>query len=273
MPYTHSGELGDIWKHLPLCDILKIEVPIRYHETNSAYAGYTIKGAPRTEYGILKLLAEGNVAFTNSTYCKALRKNGIEQMYYTGSPGLAMSILGNSANYFFHDLEREALDSVAAFASERSLKAEIFHGDSICAFLDDGYQLNENDFVFLDPYSPLDNNEQDFNFFDIFDKAIRASSKTLMWYGYMTIAGQQEILGNLRGIAEASGIAISTFDLWQKDMSINPGVPGCGLACANVSEESVSALTQYLCLVEEWYATAEYMGSPATLLTQINHYR
>ena len=25
MPYTHAGEIGDVWKHLPLCEILKIE--------------------------------------------------------------------------------------------------------------------------------------------------------------------------------------------------------------------------------------------------------
>ncbi|OQB53993.1 MAG: hypothetical protein BWX97_00288 [Firmicutes bacterium ADurb.Bin146] len=37
MPYNHAGEIGDVWKHLPPCDILTIESPIRYHESNSAY--------------------------------------------------------------------------------------------------------------------------------------------------------------------------------------------------------------------------------------------
>lgn len=28
MPYKHAGEIGDIWKHLPICDILNIEKPM-----------------------------------------------------------------------------------------------------------------------------------------------------------------------------------------------------------------------------------------------------
>jgi len=57
MSYTHSGEIGDVWKHLPLCEILKIEVPLTYHETNSAYASYTISAnhgivPPNTPYAL-----------------------------------------------------------------------------------------------------------------------------------------------------------------------------------------------------------------------------
>jgi len=272
MPYTHSGEIGDIWKHLPLCDILNIERPLRYHETNSAYAEYRIKITPRTEYGILKLLAEGSDEFTSSIYYQALYTNGIEQMHYIGSPGLAMSILGDSANYYFHDLEREALDSVAAFASERGLQAKTFCGDSINAFLDVNYTLNNDDFVFIDPYSPLDNNEQGLNFFDIFDKAIRANSKALMWYGYDTFDGQKIIYNELRAIAQRQKTIVSAFDVWQKDLSINPGVPGCGLACANLCDASVDVLTRYFRLVEDWYTTAKYIGDAASLLTQTYHY-
>jgi hypothetical protein len=40
MPYNHAGEIGDIWKHLPICDILAIEKPRRYVETNSATRTY-----------------------------------------------------------------------------------------------------------------------------------------------------------------------------------------------------------------------------------------
>ena len=119
MPYNHAGEIGDVWKHLPLCEILKIEKPIKYHESNSAYSGYTITANPKTEYGVLKPLGLNNDEFMNSEYYKVLKKNGIDNLRYTGSPGLAMEILSDGARYFFHDIEREALDDVEAFAKRK----------------------------------------------------------------------------------------------------------------------------------------------------------
>jgi len=74
MPYNHAGEIGDVWKHLPLCDILKIEKPVKYRESNSAYSGYTISSKPQTEYGILKMLRLDNQEFMNSVYYSVLKK-------------------------------------------------------------------------------------------------------------------------------------------------------------------------------------------------------
>ena len=55
MPYKHAGEIGDICKHLALCDILANKKPLRYFETNSAYSGYKLAENPKTKYGILSL--------------------------------------------------------------------------------------------------------------------------------------------------------------------------------------------------------------------------
>jgi 23S rRNA (adenine2030-N6)-methyltransferase len=99
--YKHAGEIGDIWKHLPLCAILKIEQPSRYHETNSAYSGYWITRNPNTEYGTLRVLGLDDNVFGDSEYFRILKMNGIADMRYTGSPGLAMEILAHSARFYF----------------------------------------------------------------------------------------------------------------------------------------------------------------------------
>jgi 23S rRNA (adenine2030-N6)-methyltransferase len=279
MPYKHAGEYGDVWKHLPLCEVLAIENPLRYHESNSAYSGYNISVTPYTEYGILKVLGLNNDEFMNSEYYMVLKKNGIDNLRYTGSPGLAMEILSNNARYFFHDIEREALDDVEAFAKRKGLQdnVKIFCGDSIRAFMDKDYLIDDSDFIFLDPYMPFDINEIGLNFFDIFIKAITAQAKTILWYGYGSLSDQQRILERLKYLASDNKVEIWSFDVWLKSVDahgfeINPGVPGCGLACAYLSNESVSVMKKYLEFVERCYSHATYNGHEASLLTSVNKF-
>ena len=113
---------------------------------------------------------------------KVLKKNSVDNLRYTGSPGLAMEILSDSTQYFFHDIEREALDDVEAYARQKGLQKRIstYHCDSIRSFMANDYLVDENDFIFIDPYNPFDTNETGCNFFNVFQKAITAWSKTLL---------------------------------------------------------------------------------------------
>jgi len=280
MPYKHAGEIGDIWKHMPLCEILKIEKPLRYHESNSAYSGYNITINPKTEYGILKILNSHDTLFVNSEYYKILIKNGINNLRYTGSPGLAMNILSDKAHYFFHDIEREALDDVEAYAQQKGLSKNLttFCDNSILTFLNNEYIINESDFIFLDPYTPFDKNEMGFNFFDIFSKAVTAKSKVLLWYGYENLNGQKQIIERLKTLANDRKVEIYRFDVWQKTMNeynceINPGVPGCGLACVHLSNDSINILKQHLKYIENCYINAKYNKKKADLFSEYILYK
>ncbi|EEY82508.1 hypothetical protein HMPREF0103_2727 [Bacteroides sp. 2_1_33B] len=51
--YTHFGKQPDVLKHLVLCEVLQIEKPQIYVETNSACAIYTMTHTPEQEYGII----------------------------------------------------------------------------------------------------------------------------------------------------------------------------------------------------------------------------
>jgi len=277
MPYNHAGEIGDVWKHLPLCEILAIEKPIRYHETNSAYSGYAITSNPKTEYGVFHIIKEK--ALETSTYLEALKRNGIAHKHYTGSPGLAMDILSDRATYFFHDIESGALSDVRSDAEKRGLASRVktFCGDSIRAFLKDDYLLSKDDFVFLDPYTPFDDDAEGFKFFDVFEKSVSSGAMTLLWYGYDKLEGKTRISGYLKKAATKCNEKIRTFEVWQKcmteqDCKINPGAPGCGLACANLSNESVHALEKYLTILGSHYSNAVYCENEASLLTESMEY-
>lgn len=277
MPYNHAGEIGDVWKHLPLCEILTIEKPKRYHESNSAYSGYTITRNPRTDYGIFHLMEDK--ALKDSIYFENLRKNGIETGYYTGSPGLSMDILLDKSNYYFHDIERDAFNDVILGARNRGLDScvKTFCGDSIQALMNKEYILDKNDFVFLDPYTPFDKNAEGHNYFDVLEKAISAGSMTLLWYGYNIIEEKLAISDYLRKISIKLDNKIWSFDVWLKcmtdrDCKINPGVPGCGLACANVSKESVFRLETNMNIISRHYSNAIYGTDEASLWAESIEY-
>ena len=272
MTYSHTGEIGDVWKHLPLCSILEAEKPIRYHETNSAFSGYLITKNPRTEYGVFSLLKE--IALNEYAYIRALKRNGIDSSHYTGSPGLAMDILSDKSMFFFHDTESDALNDILSDADKRELLPDVscFCSDSLQTFTDSRYVLDSGDFVFIDPYTPFDKNDSGFTYFDVFSKSVLSGSKTLFWYGFDSLEGRKKITDQFKETADKLNIRIQSFDIRQEcmtdsDCSINPGVPGCGLACANLTDESVNILSKCLKIIGRHYEDSKYNGEKAPLLT------
>lgn len=56
--YTHFGKQADVFKHLVLCEILQIEKPQMYVETNSASAIYQMSHTVEQQYGIYHFLGK-----------------------------------------------------------------------------------------------------------------------------------------------------------------------------------------------------------------------
>lgn len=106
--YTHFGKQPDVLKHLVLCEVLQIEKPQIYVETNSACAIYTMTHTPEQEYGIYHFLNEANKDATlkNSLYYQ-LESESMANGNYLGSPALAMKVLNNDVKgCLFFDLEK-----------------------------------------------------------------------------------------------------------------------------------------------------------------------
>ncbi len=270
MPYSHAGEIGDVWKHLPLCEILAIERPKRYFETNSACAQYVLPRSSLKEYGVFHLLSKASADLVNeSRYFRILKGVDIKKSrIYFGSPAQAMTILSHEAEYFFHDIEEPPLKDIQDFAASIGLREKVTTvlGDSIAAFLDGGYLFTCGDLVLIDPYQPFDRNASGQNFFDVFIKAYRSNAKTILWYGYDDLKSKKAIHSELRRIAqEYPGGRIDTFDIGQSCMeeescAVNPGVPGCGLAMANLSRPSIEKTREMLCDIEKIYKNVLFNG-------------
>jgi 23S rRNA A2030 N6-methylase RlmJ len=107
MGYSNYGQIGDVWKHLPLLDILSIEKPEVYYETNAGYSNYQVETATEKQRfgtGMVLSVKRNEESFpflSNSYYIQNLPKN-IESLFTLyGSPSLAHKILKNESNYIF----------------------------------------------------------------------------------------------------------------------------------------------------------------------------
>ncbi|KAI9018206.1 S-adenosyl-L-methionine-dependent methyltransferase [Hyaloraphidium curvatum] len=284
MPYAHAGEIGDVWKHWPLLAVLSREPPPRrYLETNSARAVHALDlAAPRVRYGAVRFLEmQARFPGRGDAYLEALeRERTGETGRHLGSPGLAMALLRDTGTAFrFHDLEPDALEDVARFAREELRlskdRVETVVGDALACFAADA-SIGPGDFVFLDPYTPFDANASGVSFLDVFDTCVARGAAALMWYGYDDLDTQGRTRARLREIAERSDVHVLCAEAWQVSMrrngqcDVNPGVPGCGVAAANVGDGSRGAIAECLEVLGEMYRDATYEGEPAGLATALN---
>ncbi|MBM2846650.1 MAG: rlmJ [Bacteroidetes bacterium] len=274
MPYIHYGQIGDIWKHLPLCSILRIEEPTHYIESNSAFARYQLEKSPEQQYGIHTFWErrKAHPALRESAYVSTLlsaNPSG-ELNTYLGSPALAFEILkAHQTNYTFFDLEKEALDSIQEYFDDKRIPGSLTlrKEDSRKGIKTALKDLDKDAFIFFDPYDPFDPDEFQISLFDHFIDALKSGHRTLMWYGYASREGKVECLDKVRAsfirhsvdktnhTIEAVSIDLKIID--QPNVKVNPGVLGCGLIAANLCAESFQALKSESKALEQIYRGAK----------------
>ena len=263
MPYSHYGNIGDIWKHLPLCEFLKTEKPSQYIETNSASPIYSITQDPKIEYGVYTYIERVDrfKILKNAVYTKLIRKvnhNKESLQRYLGSPGLVMTYLKElPESYIFFDIEKEPLNKILKFATKKNLqgKVEIYQQDSIIGSLKLLPQLNDRAFIHFDPYYAFEKGDDDISYFDVFLEASMRGLKCMLWYCFFTQNEREEIYSKIRSslkekALKGNGIDIEgteiSLEIIKKDtIPINPGVLGCGILISNLSKKSHRIMELY----------------------------
>jgi 23S rRNA (adenine2030-N6)-methyltransferase len=283
MPYNHAGEIGDIWKHLPICDILAIEKPRRYVETNSAFPFYILPRKPQLDYGIHQLMnhIEEAPVLAESVFYRTLQNlNEKPLKRYLGSPGLSMTILKDIAyQYIYCDLEPEPLAEIHEFAKALGIGnyVKTFQGDSIDYGSRLVPELTEDDFVFLDPYGPFDQNKEGCSFFDLFIALARASIPCAIWYGYDTLHSKAQIASfakqQFTGVEaekhRLKGVNVFLKELQAEEVLFNPGVPGCGVIIANLSVQSAEKISVFSKELVKIYKNVRYEGFDGELKADV----
>jgi 23S rRNA (adenine2030-N6)-methyltransferase len=268
MEYRHFGAIGDILKHLMLCQFLEIEKPRIYCESNSAGALYELDTGFNKQYGIFHFYdtASRIPELYGSKYLTALRiVNGDNLRWYLGSPGLAMSILGNSClKYFFCDVDEESLMNVKAFAGRQLITSEVIlqKNDGIggvAKMISEEIKIDLKDiFVHLDPYNPVENEFGRKTAVQLFPELVNKGIKVMLWFGLETLKQRDAARAIFRRMQTDTNkpiyIAEANLNIMSDSTArINPGILGCGIITGNLGENSIEYMKTYGPLIEKAY--------------------
>ena len=236
------AKLGDVWKHLPLAEILRIRPPAQYWETHAGSASYPLTESPERLHGAIGFVkrAPNDQDLSGCAYLRALTSTpGV----YPGSPALALGSLGINANFLFCDTDPESVASLEAASHGHSV--QVIRGDGVSTVdqaAKGGIASPTDVVVHIDPFDPFER-------FGSGSKtpielaAVLAADgyRVVYWYGYES--------ENRRGWAHADisrlapGAALWCGDTLMPAPFISPDWEnewGCGIVLANATREETA---------------------------------
>jgi len=254
MANRHFGEIGDVWKHLPLAEILRIEKPRFYWESHAGSAFYDISRTPQRDYGVYHFLDQSarSQLLAASAYRELLRgceENG-QLKRYPGSPQLALSLLTQPGTHFvLCDLDPGSVSSLRAAAAGVGQAVRIEERDGIdvlratlqaspAAVLDSGKV-----FALLDPYDPFAESAAGVSSALLFAELAAANVKVVLWYGFESWRSRLDFLARMENVLERQEAEedklfcaeIAPAVLSDPGFPPDSGVIGAGILCANLS--------------------------------------
>lgn len=256
MANHHFGKLADVWKHLPLAEILATDRPAHYWESHAGSAAYPMVDDAERRYGALGVWDAATVGgapgLAGSRYLAALRAvNGPGERLtrYPGSARLAMAELGDGATYLLCDTDPVSAGSLRAAAAETGLdgRIDVVEGDgrnvlaaALAGAADPGSVL-----AFVDPFDPWAVGPGGRSALGLGRCLLAAGAALVYWYGYdrperrcwaldeLAEGGHGAALwcGDIRVTAWGEPAVRDDGDL---GTATTPGT-GCGIVCGHVS--------------------------------------
>ena len=239
----HFAELGDVWKHLPLAEILRINPPRSYWETHAGSASYTLTESPSRLHGALRFLscAPCDPDLRDCAYLRALRSSpGV----YPGSPALALQALGQSAIYLFCDVDPGSAATLRAATA--GFEARIIEADGVSAIYRETQlaRVNPGDaLVHIDPVDPYERvTGQSKTPVELAAWLALAGYRLFYWYGYDCVERRGWAYDEISQLAP--GINVWCGDTLMPACLVYPGTTGawgCGVVLANMTSSEARA--------------------------------
>ena len=284
----YYGNIGDVWKHLVLAELLALEPPKRYWETHAGSASYPLTHSPDRDYGIYRFLERGGSVpeLAGSRYAAELSRlsdGGKAPANFPGSALLAMQMLGDGADYLLCDLDPESVTSLRTAAAELGLSERevVREADGMTTVLEEARRLKGEPgevVVTIDPFEPFEV-AGGVSALELAASLIEDDFKVIYWYGYDTPEQRAYPMGVLREYARESGASVWCGDLMlvatagHSEQEVEellagaegPGA-GCGIVCANFLEASVERGTRLgEAVAKAWEDARLPNGSPGAL--------
>ena len=231
----HFGALGDVWKHLVLAEVLRVNPPRHYWETHAGSASYPLTESVTRGRGALNFVSRAHrePQLEGSAY-RALLKS--MPGTYPGSALIALLSLGPCARYLLCDTDQTSAESLRRAAG--SLDCTVLGRDGLGAIqeaLDKRSVVPDQVLVHIDPFDPFETASAAApSAITLAGALAREGFRVCYWYGY----GSKAERGWPRDVIAA---AAPQTPLWCGDIMLpspfvfpeREGAWGCGVLLAN----------------------------------------
>jgi 23S rRNA A2030 N6-methylase RlmJ len=284
----YFGNIGDVWKHLVLAELIGLEPPRHYWETHAGSASYPLTHSPDRDYGVYRFLdrIERVPALASSRYARELERLSDRReapAEYPGSALLAMRMLGSNADYLLCDLDADSVSSLRKAAAGLGLsdREVVRRADGMTTVLDEAGKLDGKPMqvvVTIDPFQPFEV-AGGVSALEVAARLIEDGFRVIYWYGYDSPEQRAYPVGMLREWARESGATVWCGDLMlvaaagHSEQEVEellagaegPGA-GCGVVCGNFLSSSLDRCRELgEALAECWKDARLPNGSPGAL--------
>jgi hypothetical protein len=193
MANHHFAKFGDVWKHLPLLEVLNTEPAASYWETHAGSADYPLTRTLSREYGVYTFMqvAHRSPALAKSVYCKRLEALPLVDggpVKYPGSALFAMMQLGSESSFLFCDVDGASIASLEAASRRLDLEARCLHADGLSAVWQELRAYNGDPHavvVHIDPFDPFTAGaENGPSAAELARRLATSGIRVVYWYGY-----------------------------------------------------------------------------------------
>ncbi len=211
MANPHFANLGDVWKHLLLTEVISWLRPEHYVETHAGSASYRLVDDVERGFGAEMFLSASSEIepLRSSPYRRHILEfaRGAEPSY-PGSAALAMVLLGRACRYDFCDTDPASVADLRAAGERFGLrdKVRVTHGDGLAqtATLLRAHAIDAASLVHVDPFDFRAAAPGVVSALELVTCLAAASIPTFAWYGLTASSAAHELFREVTVAAPAA---------------------------------------------------------------------
>jgi 23S rRNA A2030 N6-methylase RlmJ len=200
MANPHFANLGDVWKHLLLTEVISWLQPGHYVETHAGSAIYAVADDLERSLGAEMFLSASSEIepLRSSPYRRhILELAGGAAPSYPGSPLLAMMLLGHACRYVFCDTDPSSVADLRAARERLGLQDQVrvIHGDGLAetTALLQAHAIGAASLVHVDPFDFGTAGPVVVSALQLVTCLAAASIPTFAWYGLTARSAPHEL--------------------------------------------------------------------------------
>jgi 23S rRNA A2030 N6-methylase RlmJ len=200
MANPHFANLGDVWKHLLLTEVISWLQPGHYVETHAGSAIYAVADDLERSLGAEMFLSASSEIepLRSSPYRRhILELAGGAAPSYPGSPLLAMMLLGRACRYVFCDTDPSSVADLRAARERLGLQDQVrvIHGDGLAetTALLQAHAIGAASLVHVDPFDFGAAGPVVVSALQLVTCLAAASIPTFAWYGLTARSAPHEL--------------------------------------------------------------------------------